>query len=306
MKVLNEKIEYLNSKHDDKKEDALPRVKNWQMALIRASFQTIGAVFPKIMAHKAYEIFATPRWRAQHTRTDAIIDAAKISDFLFQNETVKLYEWGHSEQIILLAHGWESRGTALRMYVPKLLEKGFKVVAFDAIGHGDSTGKLNNMPQNAKTIAAIIEHFGGIYGAIGHSFGCSSLIFALEDVNNDLQIEKLVFLAVPHKISKIVNGYLKMIKAPDAVKHHFYEKISQLNGRDFRNVDVAASAPPSVKVGKLLLVHDKLDKVTTIDAAENVVKNWENAQLLVTEGYGHFRLAKNPDVVRKIIAFFSS
>ncbi len=59
-------------------------------------------------------------------------------------------------------------------------------------------------------------------------------------------------------------------------------------------------------MGKLLLVHDRKDEVTTIDAAERVVTHWENAQLLMTEGYGHFRIAKNPDVIRRIVAFITN
>ena len=305
MKITHPKIELLQSTHPDNKTEPTPRVQAWQIPLAQLGFQTLGRIFPKTTAQYAYKIFATPRWRAKHTRTDAVIDSAKVSDFPFREFTVKIYEWGQEgDPIILLAHGWESRGTALRMYVKPLLEAGYRIVAYDAISHGDSTGERNNLSTNGKTIAAIINHYKGIYGAIGHSFGCSSTVYALQYVDNCISIEKLVFLAVPHKTKKIMDSYLKVFKVPDSVKKTFYEMIETINGRKVDEIDTA-SAYPHVKVGELLLIHDRFDDITSLDAAENVVNQWDNARLLITEGYGHFRIAKNPDVIKRIVAFFS-
>jgi pimeloyl-ACP methyl ester carboxylesterase len=303
MKSTHPKIELLQSTHIDRKTEPTPSVSPWKMRLVQGVFQTLGPLFPKTMAKQAFRIFATPRWRAKHTRTDAIIDSAKVSDFAFREFNIKLYEWGNEgDPIILLAHGWESRGTALRMFVNPLIRGGYRVVAFDAIGHGDSSGKRNNLSTNSKTIAAIINHLGGIYGAIGHSFGCSSLVFTLQHVDNSLSIEKLILLAVPPKMTVIIGGLFKMLKAPETMQKAFYQNAIDIYGRDVSTVDTAL-AYSEVKVGQLLLIHDKEDDITPIKTAEKVVENWGNARLIVTEGYGHFRIAKNPEVVKRIVAF---
>ncbi len=303
MKVSVKKIEVLKSEHSDNKAERVPSIKNWQLKIAQWGFQTLGHVFPETLAEKAYDIFSTPRWRARHSRTDDIIDSAKVIDFPFGEHIVKLYEWGKkSDPIVLLAHGWESRGTALRMFVPHLINKGFQVVAFDALAHGDSSGEKNNLTTNAKTIAAIIEHYGGIYGAICHSFGCSSIVYAQQHINNSINIEKLVFLAVPHKTKRIIDAYHDLFKVPTTIRTKFYKKVESISGLKIDEIDVA-TAYPHVKVTDLLLVHDRFDETTSLDAAEKVVNNWDNARLLITEGYGHFRLAKNPDVLKRIIAF---
>jgi pimeloyl-ACP methyl ester carboxylesterase len=303
MKVAEKKIEVLKSEHSDNKAERTPTIKNWHLKIAQWVFQTLGHVFPKFLAQKAYDIFSTPRWRARHLRTDDIIDAAQIIDFPFEEDIVKLYEWGKKgDPIILLAHGWESRGTALRMFVPQLIELGFQVVAFDAVAHGDSSGKKNNLTTNAQTVAAIIKNYGGIYGAICHSFGCSSIVYAQQHIDNSIKIEKLVFLAVPHKTKKIIDEYHHLFKVPTAIRTKFYSKVESISGLKIDEIDVA-TAYNQVKVTALLLVHDRFDETTSLDAAENVVNNWHNARLLITEGYGHFRLAKNPDVLKRIIAF---
>jgi pimeloyl-ACP methyl ester carboxylesterase len=303
MNTLEKRLEFLESKHIDKKEEPTPKASSWQLRLVRWSFQILGPLFPKYMSVKAYLIFSTPRWKARHSRTDHIIDAAKVVDFSFNNETIKLYEWGKTDApIILLAHGWESRGTALRMYIPLLLEKGFRIVAFDSIAHGDSTGERNNLTTNAKTIEAIIKHYGGIYGAIGHSFGCSSLIFAMQYLDSSIEIEKLVFLAVPHKVKKILDDYFAFLRVPQKVQNIFYKNAQDIYGIDIENID-AAKGIPKVKVDRLLLIHDIKDSVTSVIAAEHFLEHWDNAKLIMTEGYGHYRLAKNPDVINRIVAF---
>lgn len=305
MKLAFEKIESLNSTHVDKNQDRLPKVHKWQTWVAQMGFQTVGRVFPQWMAKQAYNIFSTPRWRAKHARTDEIIDSATVYDFAFEGHFLKVYEWGNpQDKIILLAHGWESRGTALRMYVRPLVSLGYCVVAYDAVGHGDSGGLQNNVSTNARTITAIIHHYNGIYGAIGHSFGCSGLVYALQYVDNSLSIEKLVFLAVPYKTQKIIESFFTVIQAPDSVKKSFYSIVEKLTGRSIDDIDITKSSP-HVQVGQLLLIHDRYDDVTGIDAAEEIVRQWDNAKLLVTEGYGHFRIAKNPDVLKRIVAFIT-
>ena len=51
----------------------------------------------------------------------------------------------------------------------------------------------------------------------------------------------------------------------------------------------------------MLNFHDA--EITDIIAAKRVEAAWKNALLLITSGYGHFRIAKNPDVIQRIIAF---
>jgi pimeloyl-ACP methyl ester carboxylesterase len=273
-----------------------------QLRVARLVFQVMGRLMPTQTARLAYQIFSTPRLRAKHRQSDEIIDSARVIDFNFNNQIVKLYEWGEGDKVVLLAHGWESRGTALRDSVPSLVESGFKVVAFDAIAHGDSTGKRNNLPTNGATIDAIITHYGGIYGAICHSFGCSSLIYALQFINPQLSVERVVFIAVPPATKIIMSNFLKMMNVPQSVKKAYYDWMEKKTGLPLDKIDVA-TARQEVRVGKLLLFHDRYDEVTSLEAAERVAERWDNAELRVTEGFGHFKLAKNKAVVQQMVDF---
>jgi pimeloyl-ACP methyl ester carboxylesterase len=299
-------IEYLKSEHSDTGKERLPKNSNWQLSLARSFFKVFGTIFPKKAAKMAYKIFGTPRWRARHKRPDDLILAARLVDFSFQNETIKCYEWGDAaaNTTILLAHGWESRGTALRMYVPDLMKKGYKIVAFDALAHGDSTGERNNLLTNAQTVLALSKHYGGFHGAIAHSFGCASIVYAMQFLDNSMAMKRLVFLAVPPQLSKIVDGVFKMLALPKATQREFIKIIDGMSGHPIEESDIALGAG-KLAVEKLLLIHDEHDEVTHINAAKRVESAWKNAVLLITSGYGHFRIAKNPDVIRRIVDFIS-
>lgn len=301
-------IEYLKSTHPDTGKERVPKVINWQQNLAKGFFQTVGPVFPKWTGQLAYKIFGTPRWRAQHKRPDALILAARVVDFPFQNEIIKCYEWGDvsASKTVLLAHGWESRGTALRMYVPDLIERGYKIIAFDALAHGDSTGKRNNLLINAQTVAALSKHYNGFYAAIAHSFGCTSILYAMEFLDKTMTINRLVFLAVPPRLLRIVENVFQMMALPDATQKAFIKIIDTRSGHPIEETDVAkASETTKNNVGKLLLIHDEYDEVTNFEAAKRVEATWKNALLLITSGYGHFRIAKNPDVIKRIIEFIN-
>jgi pimeloyl-ACP methyl ester carboxylesterase len=306
------RLEVLKSTHEDTKSEKPRKLNQNRLRLVRFYFNTMGFFFPKFMAWKAYKLFSTPQRKAKHKKIDKWISNAQSLDFQYNNQDIKLYEWSSQAQttaespIVLLAHGWESRGTALRMFVPNLVENGFRVVAFDAQAHGDSSGDWNNLPNNARLIAAIIDRLGGkIYAGIGHSFGCPSFIFAQQFINPNIQIERLVFIAVPYSTRRIINHFFRIISAPKRLQKQFLALVERMAKMEIDTLDVAKSAD-KVKVGRLLLVHDRTDKVTGLDAAEIVLENWKNAHLLITDGYGHFRLAKNPDVVQRITDFISA
>jgi pimeloyl-ACP methyl ester carboxylesterase len=295
--------ELLLTNTKDHFKDKPAKVNKNQLKLVQFGFRTLGYIFPNIAAWKAYRIFSTPRVRARHRKPDTLIQEAKMIDFPFKRINLKLYEWGNGNRIILLAHGWESRGTALRSFIPSLVENGFKVVAFDAPGHGDSGGSWNNLANNASAIVSIIQYYSGIEGIIGHSFGCSSSIHALQFVDTTISVNKVVFVAVPNSIKEITDGYIKMIQAPKLVKRRFVGILERISKQPIESLNIA-NAHNSVKIGKLLLVHDRFDQITSIAAAEAVVNKWENAHLLITEGFGHFRLVKNQEVITRVADFF--
>ena len=146
------------------------------------------------------------------------------SNLCIKGRILKAYEWGSGEETALLVHGWESRGTALRSFVPGLLEKGYRVVAFDAPAHGNSAGKRTNLVEFAGSIKAIINRIGGVHGIIAHSFGGASTVFALANLQQSREpLKRLVLVASPSRMLSAMEHFLKLIRAPKPVEKQFLQ-----------------------------------------------------------------------------------
>lgn len=276
------------------------------LPMLRFGFATLGRLFPRRAAKLGYRLFSTPRLRAVHKVTDEILESARVFEFICGKQILKAYEWGKGDKIVLLVHGWESRGTALRGFVPGLLSAGYRVVAFDGPAHGNSPGRRTNLPSFAGAVLSIIRHLGGVQSLITHSFGGPTSVYALAHLDNSMAIDKLVFIAVPASTQEVVKQAISIMNLPPPVVKHFREIASEkINHLPFEQSDILY-ALKDVKVNEVLIVHDKQDASVPFRSAEAIFDKYEHASLLVTEGLGHYRLLKNEQVVDKVIRFICS
>ncbi|MFK7809936.1 MAG: alpha/beta fold hydrolase [Saprospiraceae bacterium] len=274
----------------------------WYLKLIRFAFSTFGPLFPKAAAKQAIKLFSTPRRRAKHKVSDRIMEEARVFEFMFKGKILKGYEWGSGTKNILLVHGWESRGTALRSFVPTLLAKGYKVVTFDAPAHGNSGGKQTNLLEFAGAIKAIINQIGGVEGIIAHSFGGASTVYALSQLQQTRRLKRLVLIASPSRMIGAMEDFLKLIRAPKTMEDEFYKIVKSLLEIPIEDIDIA-KLYDEVDVEKTMLIHDKGDRIVPFSSSERVAAGWKDIRFVVTEGYGHFEMVKDPKVVEMVGGF---
>ena len=275
------------------------------LSVIQFLFGTIGRIFPKIAGRLAYKLFSTPRGRARHKASDEILETAHLFEFMYGRQILKGYEWGKGEKTILLVHGWESRGTGLRTFVPKLVHAGYRVVAFDGPAHGDSSGKQTNLPHFAGAVAAIIHHIGEVHGIITHSFGGATTAFAMAHLDPNIAVKKLVFIAVPSRLESVLSTATNQLNLSPNATNAFVDILKiKLNGIPISATNLAKISG-KVKAEDVLLVYDKTDPIIKFDNAEAIFNGWNNANLLATEGHGHYRIMKNPDVVDRVCWFIN-
>ncbi len=276
------------------------------LKLIPWAFASLGRVFPRIAAKAAYYLFTKPRVRAVHRYSDEIIESARLFEVLYGKIILKCYEWGRGEKTVLLVHGWESRGTAMRTFVPGLLEAGYRVVAMDGPAHGNSGGKHTNLPEFAGAVRAVINQVGPVHGIITHSFGGATSTYALAHLDNSIEIEKLVLIGVPASTRKVVADYMDLIKLPPRAREVFKNMMrKKVNGLSFDQTDLL-NALETVHVSEVLVVHDKFDLSVPFDSAEAIFERYDHASMLVTQGYGHYKLMKHPDVIERVVDFVAN
>ncbi|GJM34592.1 MAG: hypothetical protein DHS20C18_35930 [Saprospiraceae bacterium] len=272
------------------------------LKFVQFFFQVGGRIFPSFAANLAFRLFSTPRKRAVHKVSDEWMESARVFEFLYGRELLKGYEWGQGSRTILLVHGWESRGTAMRTFVPYLLEQGFRVVTFDGPAHGHSAGRRTNLPHFAGAVKAIINQIGQVHSIIAHSFGGPVTVFALGRIDPSIRIKKLILIGSPDQLEQAVIETKETLHLPPLVYKKFISKIEKILGVPINQVNVNNSSL-SVMVDEVFVVHDEQDDIVPVQSAYRIFEHWKNASLLLSKGYGHYLLMKNPDLLKRVTQF---
>lgn len=277
----------------------------FQVRLVRMAFNTLGRLFPRKAGHTAYTFFTRPRMRAVHRQSDEILETARIFEILYGKIMLKAYEWGKGEKVALLVHGWESRGTALRSFVPGLLAEGYRVVAFDGPAHGNSGGSQTTFLEFAGAVKAVIQQLGGVDSIVTHSFGGATTVFTLSHLAPDININQLVLIGVPSNTEMVVNEAMNFMNVPPRARTYFKQKLKEKsNNLSFDLVNLENNLG-KVQADSILVVHDKFDKSVPFESAERILERWDKVHLIATQGMGHFKLMKHPEVVRMVVEFIA-
>ena len=295
------KIEHLSSDTSGRLPEP-PRAIPLALRPARFLFGTLGYIFPRPAARVAYRFFSTLRIRAKHKSSDELLESARVFEFLYGREMLKGYEWGSGEKVVLLVHGWESRGTALRAFVPPLLNKGFRVVAFDGPAHGNSDGRRTNLLHFGGAVRAVLNQAGGAYGIITHSFGGASTVFTLSQLDPSIRVEKLVLIGVPNSIDKVLNDAIETLNVPPPAARHFFRYIERKVQFPVEHANLSR-ANGLMQVRRSLIVHDKQDAVVPFAEGMATFEAWDNASMLASDGLGHYLLMKDSGVIQRVADF---
>ena len=263
---------------------------------LRASFSTAGYVAPQLTAAVAEKLFFRTRRRAARPGEREVLEAATPSSIA----GMKAWSWGEGPTV-LLVHGWNGRGTQLGGFVEPLVERGFRVVAFDAFGHGESPGDSMSIPELANCIRQVSDALGGLYGVVAHSMGGAATTVALA---NGLELERAVFISPPADPREFLRIYGDALAINEEVRAHMKERVERRLGITMQSMR-ATSIAPSMRI-PLLVVHDQNDKEVPVDSGQSIARTWPNAELMLTEGLGHQRILHSEHVTNVAVSFIDA
>lgn len=263
---------------------------------LRASFSTAGYVAPELTAAVAEKLFFRTRRKAARPGEREVLETATSSSIA----GMKAWSWGEGPTV-LLVHGWNGRGTQLGGFVEPLVERGFRVVAFDAFGHGESPGNSMSIPELANCIRQVSDELGGLYGVVAHSMGGAATTVALA---NGLELERAVFISPPADPREFLQIYGDALAISEEVRAHMKERVERRLGITMQSMR-ATSIAPSMRV-PLLVVHDQNDKEVPVDSGQAIARTWPNAELLLTEGLGHQRILHSEHVTNVAVSFIDA
>jgi pimeloyl-ACP methyl ester carboxylesterase len=179
--------------------------------------------------------------------------------------------------------------------------RGYRVVAFDAFGHGDSPGNALSLPELASCIRQVADELGGVYGVVAHSMGGAATTFALSE---GLGIERAVFISPPADPREFLAIFSAALGISDEVRARVKERVERRLGTRMEDMQATVLAP-SMRV-PLLVIHDRDDKEVPAHVGQGIADAWPGADLIITEGLGHQRILRAEPVTNVAVSFIDA
>ena len=271
-------------------------------------FKVAGNIAPNTTIRILVKLLYTPRKREFKPDHIACMNKAETFKFEvdeFRNPKKKLklqcYTWGTGEKTVLLVHGWDARAMDFYKMIPVLVENGYKVIAFDGPGHGQSEGERSNLVDFKELMYELIKKKIGVpYAIIGHSMGGGAATYLLMDY--DIRIKRLVTIAIPTISKRFFDGMFAAMKVPLRTQRTFYKSMEEEFGEPIEKYNLVERKEP-IKADDILMVYDEDEDVVPYKDVKEFLARHSEIKTFNMRGIGHYRIIKNKQVIDEIIRF---
>lgn len=273
---------------------------------LRASFGALDAVSPALAARLAEPLFLRTRRYPVPAREVAALQGAERWELPTARGAAVAWVWGRpappaaSLPTLFLVHGWEGRGSQLGAFVEPLRRAGFRVVAFDAPGHGEAPGRSSSLPAIAAALEAAAQRWSPPAALVAHSAGAVSATWALA---RGLRVERAVFVAPGADLLGYTAWFADLLGLGEAARRRLAARVERRIGVPYAELEPLARAPEMTV--PLLAFSDRDDPEAPLGTAETLIRSWPGAELRATDGLGHRRILWDPDVVSAAVGFLA-
>ncbi|MEQ8674115.1 MAG: alpha/beta fold hydrolase [Aggregatilineales bacterium] len=277
-------------------------VLNRRMIALRSVIHALCRINPRLATELLLFLFLRPR-RKPITYTRKLPAGARPITIYHNLCKLKGYEWGDGSKTILLVHGWESHLGHMLPVVKPLLDAGFKVMAFDAPGHGQSPQLYSNMVDFGDAVRDAVEQYAPIHAIIGNSFGGAATALSLKR-NKSISVDRLILVSPMQHILQHIDIFDCLMDVPDEVMSRVLWKIAGRIGMPLGQCDVLEAVSDLSMPG--LLIHDVEDEVIPVQSSRMIADVWQNSFYVETTGLGHRGAIRDKCVIDEIIHFLKS
>lgn len=270
------------------------------LKLLRALFPIIQLVLPPLAKKIGVSFFLKPFRFPLPEREKAVASKAKSKTLKVDQYEIATYEWGSGEEYLLMVHGWSGRAMQFHALIEHFVALGYKVISFDAPGHGKSTGGETNLVEFAACINAIVEKNGDPKALIGHSLGGIACMFyqnhyekAIPQVTiNSPAIPDEIFENYAYRINSQKEKVAKWIR--DYTLKRFEREFDSVSGQEL-----------SKGFGQVpfLIVNDEDDREVSLENAQVLHEHLLGSEMFITKTFGHVRILRAPELIDRLDQF---
>lgn len=247
------------------------------------------------------DLWFSPRRTGAGSKFEPLLDRADtFTQFKFGAYELPVYSWGEGP-VVLCVHGWSGAGVQFGALVEPLVAQGFRVVAFDAPGHGRAQGSRTNVFEMKTVLEQVAQLFGQIHGVVGHSLGAVVAVLAAA---GGLPVSKLTLIAPPTDLGYLVALFGSQLEIPERVLEVHARLLEEAFGADvWDTLDLPRQIARVQAEG--LVISDLHDRQIPSVHGEIIASQWPRSTYVQTRELGHNRILEDEQVVTSISAFMS-
>ena len=260
------------------------------------SFALLSRPVPRLAAWWAERLFFTPP-RGYSRRIESFVATGEPFTVRDRGRRIAAWRWGRGPAVVLV-HGWGGQGGQLEGFVSPLVDAGFSAVTFDAPGHGRSGAGLSSLVDFAHALRALAAEVGPLHAAVTHSLGGAAVSFA---IHRGLVLPRAVFISPSGRPAYWAQVFARQFGVTPGVMDLVRARAEKRLQVRWSELDM-----PSVVRGfdaELLVIHDDRDLEVPLADGALIAESWPGARLVTTTGLGHRRILRDPEVIRRAVAF---
>lgn len=274
-----------------------------RLRAVRGVFRTLSAVSPAVAAKAASRLWFTPPRPPlpQHARD--LLGTGERRELFVHGRKVVTWSWGRGPAI-LFVHGWGGSAAQVSSFLQPLVQRGHRVITFDAPAHGASGASRFGRRQStffdfADALIAIANDAGEVAGVIAHSGGCTAVGWA---IRSGWRVPAAVFIAPMGSPLAYRAVFQTALGVSDDVMARFSAATEERLQFKWEELEVPSVARVAA-TPRLLVVHDREDRETSWNEGAAVAEAWPEARLVTTSGLGHRRVLRDENVVKDVVEF---
>ncbi len=269
--------------------------------IIKIFLKIAFLITPRFASNFAFKIFFMPAKRAKIQEKDKkLFSEAKQSFKKINGKQTVFYEWGEGEKIALFIHGWESRASHFSKPIQSFLDNGYKVLSFDAPGHGWSKGDNTNIFEYCEAIEYINNKGFKIDIIISHSFGSICAGWAIKQYGN---CKKFVVISGLCRFDYLIDEFSRMLSLSGNAKKSVISKVDRmcLPLTDIWN-NLSLDNNPENLISEVLVIHDKEDNKLSWSNGKSIAAAYDS-QFITTKKLGHTKILNDDGVIKNLLDF---
>lgn len=270
---------------------------------MRWAFGFAQILSASLASHWALRLFLHTYRHRLRAPDAALLGKARHERLKVGGETVAVYDWAGTGPTALIVHGWGSSAARFTLLAQALGTRGWRVIAFDAPGHGASTGSSSSLPQFMAALDAIVEHYGAPQALIGHSLGALAIACRHRDGPPAWAsaLRSAVLISMPSGAEFLLAKFIAVLGLSRATETALRARFQQ---RFDATPPQFASMPGAGRIcTPVLLVHDREDNIVPYEHSRALHEQLPATRLLTTEGQGHSKLTRDAATIARIVEF---